>query len=166
VPESDYVVGQTHRVPTGCGNLYATINADEEEDAPTQVLCNISKAGGCVSAFGEVIARLVTIALEYDVPPERLIKTLRGISCRQPAWGEGGKKVSSCADALGRALETFCEEYDLIDEDEVDDEETAANGGFSDTMTGPGACPECGASLRHESGCVECSAQCGYSKCG
>ena len=37
---------------------------------------------------------------------------------------------------------------------------------LEETITGSivGVCPDCGGALRHEEGCVKCSA-CGYTKC-
>ncbi|MGC9046100.1 MAG: vitamin B12-dependent ribonucleotide reductase, partial [Thermodesulfovibrio sp.] len=75
--------GVTRLMKTGCGNLYVTINKDEESK-PFEVFTNIGKAGGCAASQAEAIGRLISLALRSGIEPEEIIKQLKGISCHAP----------------------------------------------------------------------------------
>ncbi len=108
VPRSRPTVttGHTVRMNTGCGNLYVTINEDKDGQ-PFELFNHMGKAGGCAASQNEAIGRLISYALRCGASMEPLIKQLKGISCHRPAWGEDGK-ISSCSDAIGKALEKYC----------------------------------------------------------
>ncbi len=149
--------GATERISTGCGNLYVTINEDEE--GLCEVFTAMGKAGGCAASQLEAIGRLVSISLRTGVNPRALVKHLRGIRCPSPSWGAGGA-ILSCADAIGIAMERY-----LTSKDE--------NGMTGETLHKSidkldnlmGACPDCGGVIEHESGCMVCRL-CGFSRCG
>lgn len=148
--------GSTERMNTGCGNLYVTINEDEE--GLCEVFTSMGKAGGCASSQLEAIGRLISLALRAGVDAQSIQKHLRGIRCPTPAWGNGGS-VLSCADAIGIAIEHYLAERKTgIVTDEI-----SKNIDKLDNMVG--ACPDCGSAVEHESGCVVCRF-CGFSKCG
>ena len=85
------------------------------------------------------------------------MKHLRGIRCPSPSWAEGGK-VLSCADAVGIVMEHATVFMETGQAPTAVSKNTDALDNLS------GACPECGGSLEHESGCAVCRS-CGYSKC-
>lgn len=103
-------VGHTVRMNTGCGHLYVTVN-ESEDGRPFELFNHMGKAGGCAASQNEAIGRLISYALRCGASLEPLIKQLKGISCHRPAWGEDGK-VSSCSDAIGKALEKYKESHD------------------------------------------------------
>ena len=146
--------GETREKVTGCGSLYVTVN--EDDFGPREVFANMGKAGGCASASTEAIGRLISLAFRYGVPPDKIVKQLKGIRCHVPL-GFGPNQILSCPDAIGRAL---ADKYHLA-------------GGNGSKAVGQlempiafaqGACPECGGAVEHEGGCVVCRS-CGYSKC-
>ncbi|KJR42042.1 ribonucleotide-diphosphate reductase subunit alpha [Candidatus Magnetoovum chiemensis] len=144
------IKGATQAMLTGCGSLFVTVNEDEN-GIPFEVFNHIGKAGGCAASQSEAIGRLVSIALRCNISLDEIIGQLKGISCHQPIWANGGK-ISSCADAIGKAIESYCRRgfnYNL------------KNNGDVMIM---GACPECGGAVEHESGCIVCH-DCGYTKC-
>ncbi len=154
-PRPSITTGRTEKVQTGCGNLYVTVNWDEQ--GVCEVFTQMGKSGGCASSQSEALSRLISVSLRAGVDPEAIIKHLRGIRCPSPSWAEGGK-VLSCADGVGIVLEHALQYV----------ETGVAGAGVSkhtdhlDNLAG--ACPECGGSLEHESGCSVCRS-CGYSKC-
>ncbi len=142
--------GRTFQMTTGCGPMYVTINEDDNRH-PFELFNMVGKAGGCAASQCEAIGRLVSLAWRSGMKPEPIVKELIGISCHKPA-GFGENRVTSCADAIARALRQHLEEN---------------NGCKDKTLTEDmtfGACPECGGVVEHEGGCHVCHA-CGYSEC-
>ena len=152
----DLTSGTTERITTGCGHLYVTIN--EDEAGACEIFTQIGKAGGCAGSQLESIGRLCSLALRSGVKLTSIKKHLRGIRCPSPSWGKGGQ-VTSCADAIGIAIEHYIAKKDGYEE-KADTIEKNTN--KIDTMIG--ACPDCGGAVDHESGCVVCRF-CGFSKC-
>jgi len=136
--------GLTAKINTGCGRLYVTINADQE--GMCEVFAQMGKTGGCASSQIEAAGRLISLALRSGVNVDAIIKQLIGIRCPSPAW-QNGKMVLSCPDAIAQVLQ----------------ETTESN--FVERESMAGVCPECGAVLSHEEGCLVCHL-CGFSKCG
>jgi len=149
----DVIRGSTRFMKTGCGNLYVTINEDEKGHL-FELFTSMGKAGGCASSQAEAIGRLVSLAFRSNIDPFEVVKQLKGISCHQPAWCNGGK-ILSCSDAIAKAIEKY----------NTKDEKGNGNG---HSTTGEvifiGACPECGGAVEHESGCAVCH-NCGFTKC-
>lgn len=168
----DVIHGSTRKIRTGCGNLYVTVNEDEDGKL-FEIFNQIGKAGGCAASQSEAIGRLVSLAFRSGVEPEDIIRQLKGISCHTPVWyGEG--KILSCADAVAKAIEWHLKEKAGNPRSEA---ETMAKirallpekkGSNPQEKSIPiflrGACPECGGPLIFEEGCVKCL--CGYSDCG
>lgn len=155
-PRPNRTRGVTERINTGCGNMYITIN--EDENGLCEVFAAMGKAGGCAPSQLEAIGRLISLSLRAGVDPGSIQKHIRGIRCHSPAWGNGGV-VMSCADAIGIAIEHYLKER----ETGVVTDEISKPLDKLDTMLG--ACPDCGSAVEHESGCVVCRF-CGFSKCG
>lgn len=147
--------GQTERIRTGCGNLYVTINEDDE--GICEVFSTIGKAGGCAAAFSEATARLISLALRSGIELQQVVRELKGIRCPHPIW-QNGKLVQSCPDAIAMVLERYLNDKnntDSINQNNQNDEEQIR---FE-------TCPDCGGQLKHESGCEVC-VDCGFSRCG
>ncbi len=160
-PRPPVTVGRTHRVRTGCGNLYITVNEDDE--GLCEVFASMGKSGGCAASQSEAVARLISLALRSGVGMEPIIKELRGIRCLSPAW-DNGETVLSCADAIGIVLGQYARKTAGNSAVVPSDLQRHAADGLVDFHTG--ACPECGGShIRHENGCITC-VLCGFSKCG
>ena len=157
------MVGTTNKVGTGHGNLYVTMNKDEE-GIVREVISNMGKAGACSSASLEAISRIISIALQYNVPIKEIVKQLQGITCC-PVWSEG-QQVRSPYDGLSVALrntEIFNNDNGFVDIQKIMDK-TVDLSKSNQVMNE--ICPECGAnSLVERGGCKECL-QCPYSKCG
>ena len=180
-PRPAVTKGYTEKIRIGCGNLYVTVNYDEQ--GICEVFANLGRAGGCPSQ-SEATSRLVSMALRAGMDVETLVEQLRGIRCHS-TLRQKGLKVLSCPDAIGRVIEKV---YALQQSGQTMDELRSIEGearpgkqtclgncslcAQRDTCqraqsrsAGDNACPECGAEMEHEGGCVICRA-CGYSKCG
>ncbi|GAB6183369.1 adenosylcobalamin-dependent ribonucleoside-diphosphate reductase [Thermodesulfovibrio hydrogeniphilus] len=165
----ELLVGVTRLMKTGCGNLYVTINKDENNN-PFEVFTNIGKAGGCAASQAEAIGRLISLALRSGIDPEQIVKQLKGISCYAPAWTAQGK-ITSCADAIAKALEAELMDSGLLiiarekttQQLAISQESQPANNRKKNAIH-YGACPECGGQLSYEEGCATCHS-CGFTKC-
>ena len=140
------LTGATYQMETGCGPLYVTINQDDK--GLFELFTTMGKAGGCAASQCEAIGRLVSLAWRSGVQARQTVKQMIGITCHKPA-GFGENRVTSCADAVARAIDLH-----MHDEGEAP-LRFVSNGG---------ACPECGGPVEHEGGCCVCHA-CGYSEC-
>ncbi len=163
--------GRTVKMNSPLGDLYVTINEDEN-GRPFEVFCTLGKAGGAAMADAEAIGRLLSLSLRSGIPITSLKDQLRGISCDR-AVGVGPNKVLSAPDAIGQAIERYLEEKEGVQEALP---LTVGTGAATQVQVqassspGPvnffGACPDCGAGqLAYEEGCVKCHV-CGYSECG
>lgn len=186
----DVTIGITEKIKIGCGNLYVTVNSDD--NGICEVFANLGRAGGCPSQ-SEATSRLISIALRAGVDIKEIIEQLRGIRCHT-TLRQKGLKVLSCPDAIGRTLEKVLNmQVDVKDVETIheltkaiDKESNGCNGSSCGTNNGCSnghncevsvtsepdmpwstlkACPDCGSHLQHEGGCVICM-NCGFSKCG
>ncbi len=153
-PRPEVTTGTTTKVSTGCGNLYITINSDEQGRS-FEVFTQMGKAGGCAASQLEAIGRLVSLALRSEIDVKSIIEQLRNIRCPSPSW-QKGVRIFSCADALARVMEKR-----LINNQPAVSSVQKSQHGVSNIV---GVCPDCGGALRHEEGCVKCYA-CGFTKC-
>jgi ribonucleoside-diphosphate reductase alpha chain len=156
--------GVTEKVATGCGNLYVTVNFDEE-GAMCELFCALGKAGGCASAQLEAITRLISLALRSGVEVESIIKHLKGIRCPSISWDKG-RAILSCPDAIAGVLErrqtNGAVEIKPKANPGAKPKAEAAQVGGNGNMAGQ--CPDCGSLLVFQEGCLLCPA-CGYTKC-
>jgi ribonucleoside-diphosphate reductase alpha chain len=167
----DVIHGSTRKIRTGCGNLYVTINEDEEGKL-FEIFNQIGKAGGCAASQSEAIGRLVSLSFRSGIEPEDIIRQLKGISCHTPVWCREGK-VLSCSDAVAKAIEWHLQEKEKKTKSEPEFSlsnpkhpprgERRSHQQSSDLVFQRGACPECGGPLIFEEGCAKCF--CGYSDC-
>ena len=176
-PRPEVTKGVTRRIHTGCGNLYVTINEDDQ--GAFEIFSQMGKAGGCAASQSEAISRLVSLALRSHIPVEAIVKELKGISCHRVVW-QGGSRILSCADAIGKTIQWHDQglidgipapehqkKIEFADPDEIEDNRTPEYLPEKDEVVNlAGACPICGGPLKYESGCVSCALNCGYSECG
>jgi ribonucleoside-diphosphate reductase alpha chain len=105
----------------------------------------MGKAGGCAYSQIEATSRLISLALRSGVKADAIIKQLMGIRCPSPMWGNG-EQVVSCSDAIAKVLNHLAQVNVAPVQDQM------------------GACPDCGAAVEHEGGCIVCRS-CGFSRC-
>ena len=145
--------GVTERFRTGHGNMYITLNYDDE-GKPFELFANLGKAGGCDSAQLEAVSRLASLALRSRVDPSEIIYNLRGITCC-PAWDDG-TQIRSAPDAMAHMLHRHWEKANGT---EGEPESWAA-------AYGRIRCPDCNAEVEFREGCEVCPAPgCGWTRC-
>ena len=173
--------GVTERVRTGQGNLFVTVNYDED-GRPFEIFSTLGKAGSTDSAQLEAISRLTTLALRAGVDPDQLVQHLRGIT-DNPVW-DAGTLVRSAPDAVALVLSRHIREGAPPQVDQaVAEGGTSAQLGLFPSQPGvqppdaqqPAAgnghavptgarCPDCSGYLVHQEGCLRCP-DCGYNRC-
>ena len=158
--------GMTIKMKTGCGNLYVTINEDEE--GLSEVFTQMGKAGGCAASQSESVSRMVSLALRSGIEVDAVLRQLSGIRCPQPLW-QNGEMILSCSDAIAKALR----QYKEVREEEGGDMKVVElpvggrriDQSTDDLMASLGRlCPDCSGSLEFAEGCATCHS-CGFSKC-
>ncbi len=172
------IQGTTLKVPTGCGNLYVTIN--EDKLGAFEVFAHLGKTGGCASSQSEAVSRLISLALRSGVPVEKIIKQIESIRCPKPSWNHG-QKILSCPDGLAHALKWYMKrkianQESLFSEGELDTEpkqlddfDKKADNDIDYVETESKVhssimCPECGSEMMQIEGCATCPS-CGFSDC-
>jgi ribonucleoside-diphosphate reductase alpha chain len=181
-PRPQDMEGRTERIRTGHGNMYITINFDNE-GSPFEVFSQLGKAGGCDSAQLEAISRLVSLSLRSGIDPEAVMEQLRGITCC-PAW-DRGVLVRSAPDAVALSLEHALSQgppreavqLKLAGSRDVEAAwaglpESNDNGALTQGASAHGntpnernRCPDCNGPLAFQEGCLLCSS-CGWNRCG
>ena len=156
-PRPTVTVGVTEKVKIGCGNLYVSVNADDQSIC--EVFTNTGRAGGCASQ-SEATARLISIAMRSGISVDAIIEQISGIRCPACIRREG-VNVTSCPDAISRVIKKYRDiglnnSLAVVQPSQAKTKAKDKEGN---------ACPECGRPVNHESGCVVCI-HCGYSKCG
>jgi ribonucleoside-diphosphate reductase alpha chain len=166
------VSGVTHKIRTGNGTMYVTVNFDEA-GKPFEVFGNLGKGGGTDSAHIEAISRLVSMALRAGVDTESIVAQLRGIT-DNPIWDQG-ILVRSVPDAVALAMSRHVRPDHNLGPISFDDRtmegaqlrlykqpgEAIENQELAAAMR----CPDCSSSLAYQEGCLTCHG-CGFSKCG
>ncbi|MEG1153147.1 MAG: vitamin B12-dependent ribonucleotide reductase, partial [Ruthenibacterium sp.] len=181
-PRPAVTTGFTERVKIGCGNLYITVNYDE--NGICEVFTSTGKAGGCPSQ-SEATARLVSVALRSGITVEEIYDQLKGIRCPSTIRQQG-MSCTSCPDAIAKVVakvNNFIKNGNSGNPGmnhpapepltkKLGAAQPAKKSTAPHTYTAgaivPGSaaeihsCPECGGRVEHEGGCVICR-NCGFS---
>ena len=169
----DDLVGYKRKIVNGCGDFSEQIFFDDFTGEPLENYIAMGDNGGCEKNM-EAISRLISLCWRAGVAPKEVVSQLKKVrAC--PAYRTrhllkgDTSKGTSCPSALGFAIDELCSKiHDRCFADEEDDiEEPVIVPKHDDkpniTSSKP-TCPECGAEVLFEGGCVRC-AECGWSRC-
>ena len=194
---SDDLISAKRTIVNGCGRMYLHLDFDENTGQPLETFLECGSGGGCERNL-TFISRLMSLALRGGVPIEAIIDQAFSVKpckayCDRRKKFNDTSKGNSCPQAIGYALvelnkkiqdRCFADddgyEYDELT---VDVPHASSNltpkeiksktrEGNDDIIYNNDAfCPECGAKLQHQGGCVICvgdetHAGCGWSRCG
>lgn len=151
--------GMTHRLDTGCGKLYLTVNYQPGSGEILETFITTGSDGGCL-VYTEATSRLISLAIRGGIPVQEIVEQLQGThSCPSYMLARGkGKNLSpgrSCASAIAYKVAKIKEELDKKYNGKSQQEEMLAD----NTML----C-QCGQKLERAEGCLICRS-CGFSKC-
>jgi ribonucleoside-diphosphate reductase alpha chain len=175
----EVVDARTYRIETAEGKMYVTVGFDERR-MPFEVFAKLGKAGTTRNADLDAVSKLVSDMFRMNVHPARIVRTLRGI--RSMPFGFGEDRVESVPDAIAQVVDRYMTEtfgpgwgaaFGWRINDAVPEEEGAAPAPDPRQAALPlevparrefVACPDCGAEVVAETGCVRCSV-CSWSRC-
>ena len=168
LPRSDSAMGVTHRLDSGCGKIYLTVNYRPDNGEILETFITTGSDGGCL-VYTEATSRLVSLAIRGGISVEKIIEQLQSThSCPAYQMARGkGKKVSpgkSCASAIAKKLGEVKKQL-----------ASKCNGGrYVADLTKPVVrnnegtrmfnCEICGLKMERAEGCFVCR-NCGFSKC-
>ncbi len=169
----EIMLGKTYKVKTGYGNIYITINNDENGE-PFEIFATIGKSGGFFQEQCEGICRLISLSLRSGVKISEIIDNLKGIRGPMPTITERGT-ILSLPDAIGKILEEHAKVSEGLVTPVNESNAQAKNvvtakaeedvhKSIADYGVMPG-CPDCGSALQIAEGCMSCKS-CGFSRCG
>lgn len=144
--------GITERLMTSDGNLYVTINEDQE--GPCEVFIHIGKHGTDILAWAEAVGRLISLGLRSGVDVNEISDQLIGITNRPII--NNGSTVLSVPDGIGQILRRLKSHPEELKKDKV------IKNNILNSFTKP--CPVCGSPLIPQEGCEKC-VSCNYSRC-
>ena len=173
---SNDLVGKKRKIVTGCGSLHIAAFFDPVDGSLQEVYLAKGSTGGCgnfMTGLSRMISLLCRAGVDIVAIKDQLDST--GVCpsyATRAAISHDTSKGSCCPMAIGNALMDMWHEM----QDDITDEADEPNNSISNeakpdimaepvVIDGVSVCPECGAELVREGGCVQCKS-CGWSKCG
>lgn len=165
LPRPQNAHGVTHRLDSGCGKIYLTVNYHPVSGDILETFITTGSDGGCL-IYTEATSRLISLAIRGGISVDQIVEQLNSThACPAYQLARGrGRRLSpgkSCASAIARKLTEIKAEL-----------EKHCNGGAPVPLTAtgpdpdapPDVCEMCGAKMERAEGCYVCR-NCGYSKC-
>jgi ribonucleoside-diphosphate reductase alpha chain len=137
----------TEKIDSSLGRLYLTTGYSVDDNVPVEVFLQIGKSGADIHALCEGIGRLISLALQNGISPNKVGSRLRGIQGEEKVVVDN-KKYASILDLIGKRLEAVHKEK--LEEDK---EERSLM-----------MCPDCDMRIYRIENCYKCMS-CGWSKC-
>ncbi|MDP2948283.1 MAG: hypothetical protein Q8P22_01940, partial [Chloroflexota bacterium] len=154
----------THKFAVGEQEGYLTVGLFDD-GRPGEIFVKIAKEGSTVSGLMDAVALMTSVAMQYGVPLEDLTRKLK--NTRFEPYGRTNNPdipwATSLVDYIFRWLELkFVPGAKPNSHNPVLRYENGMP--ISPDSSGLG-CPDCGAILFYQEGCLVCRS-CGYTKCG
>lgn len=106
-PRPEVVEGTTYKVSTTFGDMFVTINSDQE--GIIEVLAQLSRSTDPLNNYTQVMSRLITLALRYGIDAEEVKKSITGVGGSLSEYVRR-KAIPSCPDALADIIEQHLEQ--------------------------------------------------------
>lgn len=158
--------GVTHRLDSGCGKIYLTVNYIPETGEIIETFITTGSDGGCL-IYTEATSRLISLAIRGGISIDEIVGQLMSThACPSYQFARGrGKPVSpgkSCASAIARKLVEIRDQ--LAIKSQQGKLTKQLNGDDEEVEEARDICPGCKTKMRRAEGCFVCQ-NCGYSKC-
>ena len=163
VPCKDNLIGLKRKLTTGCGSLHVLGYFDPDTKELQEVYFNKGSTGGCAN-FMTGLSRMVSLLCRAGVSIFDIKDQLDSTGvCPSYATRRAVKHDTSdgscCPMAIGNALVDMWKELNEAFPTQIDVQQKLKE------IENVSVCPECGAEVQHEGGCVQCKS-CGWSRCG
>ena len=163
VPCKDNLIGLKRKLTTGCGSLHVLGYFDPDTKELQEVYFNKGSTGGCAN-FMTGLSRMVSLLCRAGVSIFDIKDQLDSTGvCPSYATRRAVKHDTSdgscCPMAIGNALVDMWKELNEVFPTQIDVQSKLKE------IENVSVCPECGAEVQHEGGCVQCKS-CGWSRCG
>ena len=163
VPCKDNLIGLKRKLTTGCGSLHVLGYFDPDTKELQEVYFNKGSTGGCAN-FMTGLSRMVSLLCRAGVSIFDIKDQLDSTGvCPSYATRRAVKHDTSdgscCPMAIGNALVDMWKELNEAFPTQIDVQSKLKE------IENVSICPECGAEVQHEGGCVQCKS-CGWSRCG
>jgi ribonucleoside-diphosphate reductase alpha chain len=150
----------THKFRVGDQEGYITVGL-YDDGRPGEIFVKINKEGSTVSGLTDAVAKLASIALQYGVPLDDLAPKMRNTRF-EPYGPTGNPQVPWATSVIDYIFHWLQVRFG-----------TRADGGATGPSPGEAVasgdsgvgCPDCGALLAYQEGCLVCRS-CGYNRCG
>ena len=151
--------GMTHRLDTGCGKLYLTVNYRPDNGEIIETFITTGSDGGCL-VYTEATSRMISLAIRGGIAVDEIVEQLLSTHpCPAYMLAKGkGRKLSpgkSCVSAIANKI---VEIKDMLKK------ECDGSQGSTEEPIDPSLLCECGTIMERAEGCFVCR-NCGYSKC-
>lgn len=167
---SDQLIGRKRKLQSGCGSLHVQAWFDPNSGNLMEVFLSKGSTGGCAN-FMTGLSRMVSIAARAGVSVKDIKDQLDSTGvcpsyATRRAISQDTSPGSCCPMAVGNALvemeqEVKCE-LGVYTSDQIT--RTTEPKQEKEAVKSIVVCPECGAEISHENGCIQCKS-CGWSKC-
>lgn len=163
IPCKDNLIGLKRKLTTGCGSLHVLAYFDPDTKELQEVYFNKGSTGGCAN-FMTGLSRMVSLLCRagvniFDIKDQLDSTGVCPSYATRRAVKHDTSDGSCCPMAIGNALIDMWEELNGAFPTPIDFESNL------NKIENVSVCPECGAEVYHEGGCVQCKS-CGWSRCG
>ena len=165
LPRPESALGVTHRLSSGCGKIYLTVNYRPDNGEILETFITTGSDGGCL-VYTEATSRLVSLCIRGGIAVDKVVEQLQSThSCPAYLMARGkGKQVSpgkSCASAIAKKLAEIIKH---LAKNCNGDSPLPASGTSNTEESSVLKCEFCGLQMHRAEGCLVCT-NCGYSKC-
>lgn len=187
---SDDLLSAKRTLVNGCGKMYLHLDFDEDTGEPLETWIECGSGGGCERNLA-FISRLMSLTLRGGIPIEAIIDQAMSIKpckayCDRTKLKHDTSRGTSCPQSIGYAMEELYHKIQdrcFADDGGYECDELLSNLTTEETgvklkednddivYNDDAFCPECGAKLQYQGGCVICAGDathegCGWSRCG
>lgn len=100
--------GETWEINSPCGEIYVTVNFDNDRLQEVFFRFKKKSQGSCQSTIANGFAMITSYALRSGAEAYDIIKGMKGHCCSRSWAYQDGKPITSCIDAIGTAIENAC----------------------------------------------------------
>ena len=96
--------GETLEMMSPCGEIYVTMNDNPDTGDLIEVFVRFGKSGTCASLVANALTIITSYGLRSGMDVGDAIKGLIGHGCHKAPVVDGNERITSCVDAIGKAI--------------------------------------------------------------